>query len=92
MPEYPNQPEMQGNASPPNFPEHLNFSAESSISFDADEFLHFLDDQEWTVEQKREYVQAMWALVTALLDWNFRFHPVQEAIDQAKHLERESPK
>lgn len=78
-------------ASPPAFPEPLEFTATPSILFDVEEFLHFLDGEDWSDEQKRAYAQAMAAVVVALLDWNFRFHPVQEAIDAARHLERSTP-
>lgn len=91
MPERPAQPEMPGPASPLVFPEQLTITASPSLAFDADAFLHFLEDEDWTDDQKRAYAQALWPVVIALLDWNFRFHPVQEAIDEAKQLERVAP-
>lgn len=92
MPEYLTQPEMPGSASPHGFPEQLNISATPSLAFDADAFVHFLNDEDWTDDQKRTYALALWPVVIALLDWNFRFHPVQEALLEAKQLERAASK
>lgn len=83
---------MPGAASPPLFPEEIDFTQTPTLAFGPDEFVHFLADEDWTDEQKREYAGAMWSVVMNLLDWNFRFHPVQEAIEAAKRLEAEAPK
>lgn len=92
MTQHTDQPATPETASLPDFPQDINVTAAPSLAFDADAFVSFLDDEDWTIEQKCAYAQALWPVVAALLDWNFRLDATREAIDAAKQLERAAPK
>lgn len=63
--------------------------AGSKPIFQADEYLHFLADVDWTEVQKREFIGALWQIVTSFVDLGFGLHPLQNILE-AKPLELDS--
>ena len=62
----------------------------NALTFDAQEFCHFLADTDWTDEQKREFIEVLWQIVVGFVDLGFDLHPVQQVIDSPKTLEVDS--
>lgn len=50
-----------------------------SIEFDAAEFVHFLNEADWSDEQKAEYVTLVWNIVCEFVALGWGVHPVQLA-------------
>lgn len=54
-------------------------SKHSAVSFDTAEFMHFLDDTDWSDEQKAEYISLVWNIVCEFVALGFDVHPLQQA-------------
>lgn len=65
-------------------------SAKPALTFDAQEFCHYLADCDWTEEQKVEFVEALWQIVLSFVDLGFDLHPVQQVIESPSTLELDS--
>jgi len=50
-----------------------------SLSFDATAFMHFLDETDWSEEQKAEYLALIWEIVCEFVALGFDIHPIQQA-------------
>ena len=50
-----------------------------AFSFDADEFIQFLDETDWSDDQKREYLSLVWSIVCEFVALGFNVHPIQQA-------------
>lgn len=61
-----------------------------ALSFDAQEYLHFLEDCDWTEDQKREFIEALWQIIVGFVDMGFDLHPIQQVMDSPKTLEVDS--
>lgn len=64
-----------------NFLPSLNTSGSGPpcVSVDLEEFAHFLEGTGWTDDQKREYLEMLWAVMVEFAMLGFGFHPVHEA-------------
>jgi hypothetical protein len=60
------------------------------LEFDAQEYCHFLADCDWTEEQKREFIEALWQIVVSFVDLGFDLHPVQRVMNDARTLDVDS--
>lgn len=49
------------------------------IPFDVARYLHFIDDQPLSEDQKRQMTEALWAIVIGFVDLGFGVHPAQQA-------------
>lgn len=58
-----------------------------ALTFDPQEFCHYLADSDWTQEQKVEFIEALWQIVVSFVDLGFDLHPVQRVIDTSSILE-----
>lgn len=61
-----------------------------ALTFDPQEFCHYLADSDWTQEQKVEFIEALWQIVVSFVDLGFDLHPVQRVIDVSSTLEPDS--
>lgn len=61
-----------------------------ALTFDPQEFCHYLADSDWTQEQKVEFIEALWQIVVSFVDLGFDLHPVQRVIDTSSTLEPDS--
>lgn len=61
-----------------------------ALTFDAQEFCHFLADCEWTEEQKIEFIEALWQIVVSFVDLGFDLHPIQQVNKLFETLEPDS--
>ncbi|MEA2950937.1 MAG: hypothetical protein QOJ96_457 [Alphaproteobacteria bacterium] len=61
-----------------------------ALTFDPEEYRHFLADCDWTDAQKDEFTEALWGIVLNFVDLGFDLNPVQKVID-IKGLELDSP-
>jgi hypothetical protein len=62
-----------------------------TLDVDAGEYLHFLDDCDWTEDQKREFIEALWQIVIGFVDLGFRGGPIPEIEKTDSVLAPESP-
>ena len=60
------------------------------LTFDPQEYCHFLADCGWTEEQKLEFIQTLWQIIIGFVDLGFDLHPVQQVIDSATMLDADS--
>jgi len=60
-----------------------------ALTFDPEEYRHFLADCDWTDTQKDEFTEALWGIVLNFVDLGFDLNPVQRVID-IKGLEPDS--
>jgi len=56
------------------------------ITVDYDAYAHFLDDTDLTDDQKREFLQALWTIITEFVSMGFAVHPVQQATENCGEL------
>lgn len=64
--------------------------ARAALSFDAQEYCHFLADCDWTDEQKREFIETLWQIIVSFVDLGFDLHPIQQVMDSPKTLDGDS--
>lgn len=50
-----------------------------TITVDYDLYAHYLEDADLTEEQKREFLQALWSIITEFVALGFNVHPAQQA-------------
>ncbi|OSQ47045.1 hypothetical protein [Thalassospira alkalitolerans] len=51
----------------------------NSVEFDAVEFMHFLEETDWTDEEKAEYIALVWNIICEFVALGFGVHPIQKA-------------
>lgn len=66
-------------------------AATGALSFDAQEYLHFLEDCDWTEDQKREFIEALWEITLGFVDLGFGISPLQAVHASSSTLEVDSP-
>lgn len=54
-------------------------SSASTLSFDAVAFMHFLEETDWSEEEKAEYLVLIWEIVCEFVALGFDVHPIQQA-------------
>jgi hypothetical protein len=62
-----------------------------ALTFKPEDYLHFLEDSDWTESQKREFIDALWTIVVGFVDLGFHIHPVQQVKTASQTLEVDSP-
>ncbi len=53
-----------------------------SLSIDWEVYASYLDENDLTDDQKREFIETLWNIVVAFVDLGFGIHPVQQACEQ----------
>jgi len=71
---------------PPRDTHPLAPEASAKFNFDPDDFVHFLTDCDWTEEQKREFIEELWKIITQFVDLGFQLHPVQQAVSSREEM------
>lgn len=61
------------------------------LSIDVDDYLPFLDECDWTEDQKREFIEALWQIIVGVVDLSFPMLPSAKADASLKTLDEESP-
>ena len=51
----------------------------SSVEIDYEYYEKYLEDSDLTVEQKRQFIEALWQIIVGFVDLGFGVHPVQQA-------------
>ena len=62
----------------------------AALTFDAQEYCHFLADCDWTEEQKCEFIETLWEIIVSFVDLGFDLHPIQQVMDSPKTLDADS--
>ena len=73
---------------PDQSPAPRSASGPAAITVDYEAYAHFLDGSELSEDQKRAFLQALWALVCEFVALGFDVHPVQQAQDACEQLPR----
>ena len=58
--------------------------ASPALSLDPQEYLTFLDECDWSDQQKREFIQALWQIIVSVIEMNSGMHPVQLAAESKR--------
>jgi hypothetical protein len=59
----------------------------AKLALDPDEFIRFLDDcEDWTDDQKREFIEELWKIIIQFVDLGFQLHPVQQAVNSREQM------
>ena len=67
----------------PDLPPEFNpETAPPRLNIDWDAYLPFFEDQDIPEAQKRELIEALWAIMVSFVDLGFGIHPVQQACGQ----------
>ncbi|MEO1243770.1 MAG: hypothetical protein AAFX54_17820 [Pseudomonadota bacterium] len=62
------------------------------LMIDVEEFEHFLDDTDWTTEQKHQYLLEVWKIVRPFILLGNGAHPIQQAAKSCGKQEEKKPK
>jgi len=54
-------------------------SASPALTIDLAEFEAFLEDTGWSDQEKQEYLEMLWSIITEFVALGFGIHPVQRA-------------
>lgn len=57
-----------------------------SGEFDPAEFVHFLEETDWSDDEKAEYVRLVWNVMCQFVALGFDVHPIQQARDNCGKL------
>ena len=49
-----------------------------ALTLDIDTYQALLDDPELSEDQKREFIETLWAIIVQCVDWGYGIHPVQQ--------------
>lgn len=52
-----------------------------ALGFDAREFFQFVDETDWSDEEKTEYITLIWNIVCEFVAMGWGVHPIQQAKD-----------
>jgi hypothetical protein len=58
---------------------HNTQNSRPVITFDYSLYDHYLEDTGLSEDQKREFLEIMWALIVEIMSLGFDVHPVQQA-------------
>lgn len=58
---------------------------EKRLEVDVERYEAYLDDPSLSQEQKAEFIEALWTIVTAFVELGFGVHPVQQACGQIEN-------
>ena len=54
-------------------------SAAPVLTLDCKLYDQYLEDSDWSEEQKREFLEAMWSVIVEFVMLGFEIHPAQQA-------------
>ena len=66
-------------------------SQKPMILVDYDKYAHFLEDAELTEDEKREFLQALWSIITQFVSLGFGVHPLQQVDKSSDNNEKSFP-
>ena len=67
-------------------------SARPIVTVDIEKYQSYLDDPSLSVEQKDEFLQALWSIVVTFVELGFGVHPLQEVCGQDSEIFFQRPK
>lgn len=62
-----------------------------ALRLDVEAYVHHLAETDWTEEQKREFVEALWQIIVGFIDLGFPLLPPAKVVQLLKTLDEESP-
>jgi uncharacterized protein YeaC (DUF1315 family) len=72
--------------------EYFAVSAQRIITVDVAKYEQYLDGSDLSDEQKEEFLQAIWMLVSTFAELGFGVHPLQEACGKNNESPEQRPK
>lgn len=79
-------PPVTTNEAPPLVPRDEG----ATLHFNPAEYLEFVENADATDEQKVEFLQAVFFILSGFVDMGFRIHPLQQALAEKDTLESDS--
>lgn len=67
-------------------------SARPTLTVDVEKYQAWLDGSDLSLEQKEEFLQALWSIVVSFVELGFGVHPLQEICGQDAPDDALSPK
>lgn len=58
------------------------------ITFDYDLYAHYMDDEDLTEGEKREFMRSLWNLIVEFMSLGFEIHPLQQALEACGKLSK----
>lgn len=62
------------------------------VTVDIEKYQSYLDDPSLSVEQKEEFLQALWSIIVTFVELGFGVHPLQEVCGQNSEILSQRPK
>ena len=62
--------------------ENFDASARLVVTVDVEKYQSWLDESDFSDEQKEEFLQSLWSIVVAFVEHGFGVHPLQEICGQ----------
>lgn len=58
------------------------------ITFDYDLYAHYMDDEDLTEGEKREFMRSLWNLIVEFMSLGYEIHPLQQAQEACGKLSK----
>lgn len=62
--------------------ENFDASARPVVTVDVEKYQSWLDESDFSDEQKEEFLQSLWSIVVSFVEHGFGVHPLQEICGQ----------
>ncbi len=76
----------KGKTTKTNKPYTDRSAARPVITVNYEKYAHFLEDIDWSEEQKAEWLQALWNIIVEFVSLGWGVHPLQQAQDSCGKL------
>ena len=61
------------------------------ITVDYEKYAHFLENEDLSEDQKREFIETLWRIIVSFVDLGFGVHPAQQAQKACGKLRQNRP-
>jgi len=82
-------PLPDNNAVAPLVPHDGN--AYAALKLNTEEYVRYLADEDWSEDQKREFIEALWQIIVGVIDLKYPLLQVAKASRHLKTLDEDSP-
>ena len=62
-----------------------------ALRLDVEAYVHHLAETDWTEEQKREFIEALWQIIVGIIDLQYPLSQPAKSARLLKTLDEESP-
>ncbi|MEI4233003.1 hypothetical protein [Roseovarius sp. D22-M7] len=73
--------------------QHFDAAAgKKKLSIDVERYQHLLDKPGLSAEQKDQFLEALWSIIVAFVDYGYNVHPAQEVCGKDKKAPEDQDK